>query len=298
MHAVSDELTNHSLPLGRAGGSSSASSPHEPIYVDPNQSWELTWPIWHMLPRSERKNIARQYGYSTIGDFEEFMSLSRALRSDSNIDMNNTTMHTRDTITSSSDSHGGGGGSSHTISSAHMLPHKQYHPSYNMESTNEEDGYYNHVDDFQSSDCGDINLFIPPNTEQQNLRNGGKILILPDDILIYRVLAFLDVEYFALCALVSPHWKTFTRTEAVYREICHRCYLQQSKRKELHVSRFGNSYRNMLYMRPRVKTGGGLYVLKFSQIKKIQRDMWTEVSPNLSFFVLCPTYMYMYKQFV
>ena len=34
----------------------------------------------------------------------------------------------------------------------------------------------------------------------------------------------------------------------------------------------------MLERRGRVKMGGGgLYVLKYSVIKKIQRDMWTEV---------------------
>ena len=35
--------------------------------------WELSWPIWHMLPRQERKDIALQHGYNTIGEFEEYM---------------------------------------------------------------------------------------------------------------------------------------------------------------------------------------------------------------------------------
>ena len=28
---------------------------------------------------------------------------------------------------------------------------------------------------------------------------------------------------------------------------------------------------------PRVRTGGGIYVLKYSEVRKIQRDMWTEI---------------------
>lgn len=42
--------------------------------------WELTWPLWHMLPRDERRKIARNHGFNHIGDFEEFMSLQQAER--------------------------------------------------------------------------------------------------------------------------------------------------------------------------------------------------------------------------
>ena len=43
-----------------------------------DQGWELTWPIWHMLPRRERKELALRHGYKTIGEFEEYMSLQQA----------------------------------------------------------------------------------------------------------------------------------------------------------------------------------------------------------------------------
>jgi F-box protein 9 len=33
----------------------------------------------------------------------------------------------------------------------------------------------------------------------------------------------------------------------------------------------------MLPTRPRVQTGGEMYILKYSHVKKIKRDMWTEV---------------------
>lgn len=108
---------------------------------------------------------------------------------------------------------------------------------------------------------------------------GGKILILHDELL-HKVFSYLPVDSYGSLALVSPHWKHFTRTEAVYRRLCERLYLQQSKRKQLHLSRFGGKYRTMLEQRPRVRAAGGCYVLKYSYIKKIQRDMWTEVRHN------------------
>ena len=108
---------------------------------------------------------------------------------------------------------------------------------------------------------------------------GGKILILHDELL-HKVFSYLPVDSYGSLALVSPHWKHFTRTEAVYRRLCERLYLQQSKRKQLHLSRFGGKYRTMLEQRPRVRAAGGCYVLKYSYIKKIQRDMWTEVRRN------------------
>jgi hypothetical protein len=49
------------------------------IQSSAGDSWELTWPIWHMLPRNERRAIATQHGMKSIGEFEEYMSLSRAV---------------------------------------------------------------------------------------------------------------------------------------------------------------------------------------------------------------------------
>ena len=100
-------------------------------------------------------------------------------------------------------------------------------------------------------------------------------MILPDE-LMHKIMKFLDVHVYATCALVSPAWESFTRTEFAYKVICERLYLNQSKRKILNLHRW-KSYHNMLLNRPRVQTGGGVYVLKYSQVKQIQRDMWTEV---------------------
>ena len=104
----------------------------------------------------------------------------------------------------------------------------------------------------------------------------GKILILHDELL-HKVFSWLPVDAYATLALVSPHWKHLTRTEPVYKRLCERLYLNQSKRRQLHVARFNHSYRLMLELRPRVRAAGGCYVLKYAQIKQIQRDMFTEV---------------------
>ena len=52
-----------------------------PLYVQSSSgdSWELTWPIWHMLPRNERRAIATKHGMKSIGEFEEYMILTRAV---------------------------------------------------------------------------------------------------------------------------------------------------------------------------------------------------------------------------
>ena len=124
--------------------------------------------------------------------------------------------------------------------------------------------------DRQSSACSET---LPI---EELIKIGGMILMLHDEIL-HQVFAWLPVDTYATLALVSPHWKHLTRTESVYKRLCERLYLNQSKRRQLHVNRFGGSYRRMLELRPRVRAAGGCYVLKYSEVKKIQRDMWTEV---------------------
>lgn len=42
-----------------------------PLWQKEDEGWELTWPIWHMLPRDERKELANKHGYKSIGEFEE-----------------------------------------------------------------------------------------------------------------------------------------------------------------------------------------------------------------------------------
>jgi len=109
--------------------------------------------------------------------------------------------------------------------------------------------------------------------------------MLHDEIL-HKIFAWLPVDTYAILARVSPHWKHLTRTEAVYRRLCERVYLNQNKQCQLNVSVFGGSYRTMLEQRPRVRAGGGVYVQKYSQIKHIERDRWAEVSSPLMIMII------------
>lgn len=211
--------------------------------------WELTWPIWHMLPRSERKELAQQHGYETIGAFEEFMTLQRAVGETTDLsepyDATNllygrAASDNEQTETSTEAVEPGGGIGASTRDANETAKDEETavlaEEQLNRKLVNEQ--------------------YDQQERTSEMLEHGGAILVLPDEIL-HRIFAYLPVDAYATLALVSPHWKSFTRTELVYKRLCERLYLNQSKRKALHVGRFQNSYRLMLEMRPRVRAGGG-----------------------------------------
>jgi F-box protein 9 len=233
-----------------------------PMWQGEEEGWELTWPIWHMLPRDERKSLAHRHGYNTIGEFEEYMSLQRAVDATetSQRPYENESIYTK--------------AGPQPISS-----HKKKAPSRRKSSVGDQDD----EDDDSSGDENPESSRMASSacTEDLSLEElmavGGKILRLHDELL-HQVFSWLPVDAYGTLATVSPHWKHLTRTESVYRRLCERLYLNQSKRRQLHVSHFRNSYRTMLEQRPRVRAAGGCYVMKYSSVKPIQRDMWTEVS--------------------
>ena len=226
-----------------------------------DSEWELTWPIWHMLPRDERKQIALQHGMNTIGEFEEHMTLQRA-------------MHAEDRIQAPY---------ANEALYAHQSTKKEEKKSPLVDTARgqleDEDDGDNSDDDDQLEERLELERLaaIERLPADELVKLGGYILLLPEEML-HRIFEWLPVDSYGTLARVSPHWKSFTRTETVYRRLCERLYLNQSKRRQLHVSRFNNSYRTMLEKRPRVRAGGGVYVMKYSRVKPIQRDMWTEVS--------------------
>jgi len=213
-------------------------------------SWELTWPIWHLLPHRERQRIASSHGMR-IGEFEEFVSLQTAV--DDSLPETGPSVEVTNTVST---------------------------PSSNWVTDAEEDDE-DDVGEASSSDVIVERLLATSRSTQVEepcsdlVKEGGFILMLPDE-LVHRVFDYLDVHMYALCAKVHRTWNSFTRTESTYRRICERSYLHQSKHKVLNIQRW-KTFHNMLCGRPRLRTGGGLYVLKYSHIKKIQRDMWTEV---------------------
>lgn len=229
-----------------------------PLWDREDEGWELTWPIWHMLPREERKTLAIKHGYKTIGEFEEYMSLQQTLDD--------------------------------TTSKKQIYPNELIYPRTKKETKvsiksdesntqDEKDDDDDNDDDSSVEDENDKEIDRQISRTDEDLSEliklGGQILMLHDEIL-HQVFSWLPVDNYGTLALVSPHWRHLTRTESVYKRLCERLYLNQSKRRQLHVSRFG-SYLKMLEQRPRVRAAGGCYVLKYSHVKKIQRDMWTEI---------------------
>jgi F-box protein 9 len=254
------------------------------VWFQEEERWELTWPIWHMLPRHERKSLALKHGFKTIGEFEEFMSLQREIT-----DSTEEVSSSRSTMATTSSSVQQPYRMDYPFAPAAAAQSQRPNQQQKLKSSN---GGDDDDDEFQDEKADDDSL--AEETLQQRLdteeeaatektssteelvKKGGTILMLPDELL-HRVFDWLPVDTYATLALVSPHWKQFTRTEAVYKRLCERLYLNQSKRRALHVGRFENSYRVMLERRPRVRAGGGVYVMKYTKLKPIQRDMWTEV---------------------
>jgi F-box protein 9 len=248
LSAISE--TAPTVPAQSADNEADEDVGNSPLWMREEEGWELTWPIWHMLPRHERREIAQRNGYKTIGEFEEFMSLEQAF-DDSQV-KGSKLVYPEET------------------------PKSERESFAKKQAKKDEDEEYDSEDDdrpeyHKMASSGGEDLSI-----EELMLVGGKILMLHDEIL-HQVFSFLPVDTYGTLAVVSPHWKHLTRTESVYKRLCERLYLNQSKRRQLHVSRFGGSYRNMLEQRPRVRAAGGCYILKYSHIKKIQRDMWTEV---------------------
>lgn len=253
-----------------------------PLWSGSNVGWELTWPIWHFLPREERKTIAEQHGYKSIGKFEEYMSLQHA------VDVSGMPTFAANTTTAGEE-----GGLVASASHQKPYPNESIYPK-GVNDYDDKDGKHKNsaavTDDDDDGDDDAENMSEIDDEKETNTSDGrnklgdegelvvkdGTIFTLPEEVM-HQIFSCLPVDAYGTMALVSPHWKYLTRTESVYRRLCERVFLNQSKRRQLHVNRFDGSYRRMLEIRPRVRAVGGCYVLKYSHIRKIQRDMWTEI---------------------
>mmetsp|Transcript_26299 Transcript_26299/g.54009 ORF Transcript_26299/g.54009 Transcript_26299/m.54009 type:complete len:546 (-) Transcript_26299:275-1912(-) len=305
-----------------------------PFYIQSSSSadgekWELTWPIWHMLPRNERRAIAAQHGYKTIGDFEEYMSLTRAVDESEGTNGGVTAGAGAVQARGRSDSDGGSANShdvavntlasglegvswdddSHADKELERLKEVDFSDKLaHFKKDDEEEDEDEHDESSisstdrettksttnQSKRLTTASIDTDLQTHLEAIQNGGLPCLLPDEIL-HKTFAYLPIDDHASLALVSSHWSRFTRSESLYKLLCQRIYLRQSKRKTLHVSRFQHSYRRMLEIRPRVRTGGGLYVLKYAEVRKIQRDMWTEIPVGAILESVYYRYLYFFE---
>ena len=283
-----------------------------PLYIQSatsGESWELTWPIWHMLPRDERRAIATQHGMKSIGEFEEYMTLTRAVgESEGGVDGNRGVVplvENNDSAGNNIDGRVDNLSSDSAVASLDPSASTWQPPfiakieeeveddddscaSTTLEENNDPTVTGEHADSSNSAEDVDLDDHL------KRIRLGGLPCSIPDEIL-HKAFAYLPIDDHANLALVSPYWSRFTRCESLYKTLCERIYLNQSKRKTLHVSKFGNSYRNMLEMRPRVRTGGGLYVLKYQKVRKIERDMWTEIPVGAILESVYYRYLYFFE---
>ncbi|KAL7473218.1 hypothetical protein ACHAXS_013634 [Conticribra weissflogii] len=278
-----------------------------PFYVASSpaggERWELTWPIWHMLPRDERRAIAAQHGYHAIGDFEEYMSLTRAVGESEGGDANAATEDAAvDSLASTLE------GASLLNNDDSIARGREGRLRLDDVDFSDKLAHFQRVDDDDDDQDDDDTLPSPTDQDEtststssstlqthlETIQRGGLPCLLPDELL-HKTFSYLPVDDHASLALVSPHWSRFTRSEALYKLLCQRIYLRQSKRKTLRVSRFQNSHRRMLELRPRVRTGGGLYVLKHAEVRKIQRDMWTEIPVGAVLESVYYRYLYFFE---
>ena len=231
--------------------------------------WELTWPIWHMLPWQERKELAQRHGYHTIGAFEEYMSLQKALTGEE------VAMGSHRTDASNS----GSASLPYSNELAYDKDMDQKLAAKDNQKTegNEDDSDSDSEDDKYTTFTTTSNS-IETNSETEDASESDSLLLTFPDEILHRIFSYLPVTlYGTKLAYVSrhPHWTRVATSETAMKHICERVYLQQSKKKQLRLHRFHHSYKFMLYARPRVQAGGGVYVLRFSRVKHIQRDMFT-----------------------
>lgn len=112
-----------------------------------------------------------------------------------------------------------------------------------------------------------------------SLSKGGKWHRLPYEMVDYILMFLGDVDMMGYLLIASRH--TFQPSEKVYEFLCSIIYLQQTTRKLLQVCNWGNSWRRMLYHRPRLRTNG-LYALRTQYTKEHNNDRFWEEKDHRS----------------
>lgn len=272
--SASHDLSNEHLRLFRSNGPEEDSS--DPIIQcvikerSSGQEWQLTWPIWHSLPHVERKRIASDYGMS-VGQFEEFASLQQAM--EHSLPTGQPATHENRSTSSDNLSH-------YKSPKAALI--KEDHdegedsdisPSLLHSSTLESNGKFCDHMILIHNESNRTKKLTKADTAQSSLF----LTMIPED-LMHKILAFLTVDTYGVCRRVCSLLEQMATKEVSYKVRCERIYSNQTRsRGVMRMERWNYSYRNMWKNRPRVLTGGGLYVWKHSHVKPIQRDMWTEV---------------------
>ena len=258
-------------------------------YFNTTGDWELTWPIWHMLSRDERKAIAIQHGMKTIGEFEEYMSLHKAE------ELSSTPIVTTVVPPYSNEL------AAATLEEEHELDDDDDEEEEEEELTSRLSSAVTISDDDEYDEMNDSKLKASssdqPFKDEDIIKYGGILLTTLPEELLHKILTFLEIDYYHYLSNLNPIWESCllhhnTNKHNTFQILCKRIYLQQSKRKALHPSNFQNSFKIMYHTRPRIKTGCGLYIFKYSEVKRIERDMWTEVPVGAILEMIYYRYLY------
>jgi len=194
----------------------------EPLRVD---GWELTWPIWHMLSLGEKKEIAARRGL-TVGAFEEEIYLQRATELSTRQEEEAHRYISANLFANQGEGEGEGGA---VASSGEIVDHEHSEDDGSEEDDEEEEVLDAlpkvNLDETIGSSGYQMNE-VRLSVEQIEAGHGGHIMLLPDEIL-YRLMGFMDMDSFGVCACVSPFWKHFTVGEMAFKFLCERVYLKQ-----------------------------------------------------------------------
>ena len=137
---------------------------------------------------------------------------------------------------------------------------------------------YPQKDDIDNTRCHGRSSHSYGNNDA-SLSEGGKWHRLPYEMVDYILIFLGDVDMMGYLLIVSRH--TFQPSEKVYEYLCSIIYLQQTSRKLLQVCKWGNSWRRMLYHRPRLRTNG-LYALRTQYTKEHNNDRFWEEKDHRS----------------
>ena len=91
---------------------------------------------------------------------------------------------------------------------------------------------------------------------------------------VHRILSHLDPDTVGAMPVVSGTWSLIP-DDSVYKVLCERVYLSQTRWKQLRIERWP-SWKHMFLLRPRIRTNG-VYVLRTCYIKAPHLDMWTQM---------------------
>lgn len=148
-----------------------------------------------------------------------------------------------------------------------------------------------------------LNIFIERMITRRNLENnkstpgdservGGSWHNLPHE-LVDKILMYLaDVDMCGYILIASK--STFQPSEVIFKFLCELIYLKQTRKKQLNVSNWGNSWKSMIIHRPRLRLNG-YYSLRTMYTKAYCNDaFWEEKkleSVEVTFY-LPPPYIF------